>query len=262
MLALPAAVGCWHGAPPPITLDTTGVAPKVDYADLAAVLEAALDKHAFVLPEELDKTVKRLDAQLRLLAVTGPTATPKLLPTPEDRLAYWYNARAAWALKLAVGLDGPDPLPRARLETRPFLLDGRTMSLDAIDRVLADDDDWRTAVAAPGLRKGRARLPAKPFTPGDIRKEIRRRFNEYADDGERFEIDVERRQIRIHVVLWRIREQLIARHNRLYRTEGATLTTALLPYVQGSARRRLQDAIGYACVPRKSDGPLACKDRQ
>jgi len=247
----------------PIALGVTGARPEVNYDDLAAVLKVAFgddkDERGFLVGDELKRVSDRLDAQLKRLAVTGPTVTAALLPADDDRIAYWYNARTAWAIKLVLLAECPRALPRRLLETRPFPLDGRTMTLEQIDAILAEDPDWRLVVAAPSVRRHRARLPAAPFSPKTVRNEIANRFNEYVADDERFLIDVERQQIVVHPLLWVLRERLIAEHHRKYRTEGATLTTALLPYTTGSARRRLQDAIGYRCVPGKRADDVICE---
>ena len=256
--AVSLAAGCaWRLEP--IVLKTAGVAADANCSDLAAVLAGALDENGFVLPSDLKKLSVRLDAQLRRMAIAGPAATPELFPTPDHRLAYWYNARATWGLKLVLLAGGPARLSRRRLETRRFPLDGRTMTLDEIDSILAADADWRVVVSAPSVRKHRARLPLKPFAAADLRQRIHTRFNEYVDDEERFVIDIERRRVRIHPVLYRMRERLVESYNRTYATEDATLTTVLIGCVSGSARRRLQDAVGYACAPQGAAGPLACK---
>ena len=257
----------------PVALDTSGTAAGVDYADLGAVLKGAVAGGGRVRPRRLPAFAARLDAQLKRLAVTGPAVTPRLFSTEGGRLAYWYNARAAWALKLlvlyseafaaaegAAGVLPPDVgwLARGQLKSRgidagdfqttEFPLDGRTMTLERIDALLADRFGWRALVAAPGVAPDRALLPAGPFSADDAAGSAARRFEGFIDDDSRLTIDVSSRRVRVPPVLWRFREQLIARHNETYNTRGATLTTALLRYVRGSAHRRLQDAVGYRCV--------------
>ena len=251
------ASGC-IGPAGPVVLETAGTAAEIDYSDLAAVLTGAMDDNGFVLPGALKKLSGRLDAQVRRMAIAGPTVTPKLLPSPADRLAYWYNARAAWALKLVALAGSPAELTRQKLESRQVTLDGRTMTLDEIDAILSADADWRVAVSSPSLRKHRARLPKTPFAAADVRRRVGLRFGEYVDDEDRFVIDIGGRLIRVHPVLYRLREPLVAAHNRKYATEGATLTTVLIGQVTGSPRRRLQDAIGYSWSPFGPAGPLAC----
>lgn len=240
------AAGC---APKAVVLRTEGVEPAADYGDLAAVLAEAVDKDGLLDPEALAGCRERLDEQLRRLAVTGPTATPRLLPEAEDRLAYWYNARAAWAMKLALLEKCPATLPWRRLCGRRFALDGRSLTLAGIDAAIEAESGWLAVVAAPGVRLDRAPLPAEPFAAAGIRRRIAGRFNELLDDPRRFVIDIKRKKVLVPLVLWRFRKRLIEQHNRIYRTRGAGLTAALLPYVAGSAHRRLQDAVGYRCRP-------------
>lgn len=246
-----AAVGC-QPQPPPVVLDTRGVQPAANYGHLAQVLAAAVKKNGLVDPDGLRHTAAALDAQLKLLAVTGPTATPGLFATQEDALAYWYNARAAWSMKLLLLEGCPRQLEPSRHQQRRFPLDGRAMSLAGIDEVLRRDGDFRTVVSAPGATIERARLPEKPFEPQAIRQRIAERFAELIDDDIRFVIDIRGQRIWVPAVLWQFREPLIRAHNARYATEGATLTTALLAYLSGSPHRRLQDAIGYRLVEARS----------
>jgi len=241
----------------PILLNTEGVKAEIDYADLAVVLKEAVRKDGLVYPKYLRRQAKRLEAQLARLAVTGPTATPRLLARPEDRLAYWYNARAAWALSLALRSGCPKKLPAGRLEARQFPLDGRTMSLGEIDAAVDREGGWRALVAAPGIRPQRGRMPRLPFAAKDIRERIDERLNGFIDDKERLVIDIKGKRVLVPAVLWRLRSRLIALHHKRYATTGANLKTALLAHVKGSAHRRLQDALGYRCTEADPSDNLA-----
>jgi len=252
-----AACGCI--GPKPVTLDTKGVTPAVATGELAMVLQEAVDDAGRVDFEVLATNREVLLRQLRRLAVTGPTATATLYPTHDDRIAYWYNARAAWAMYLSLQCKDSDNPSRRRLETRAFPLDGRKMTLEKIDAILAADKDWRTLVASPGVRLDRALLPSEPFSGDDIRRRIDRRFQRFIDDERRFVIDVAHRRVLVPAVLWRFHKRIIDEHNTTYRTEGTNLLTALLPYTHGSPHRRLQDAVGYTCVPAERCG-LACPE--
>ena len=253
--AVAAVIGCGEAYVAPVVLDTTGVRPAADYGDLAAVLQSAfvtkrsVRQHRFIDPDAAVELASRLDTQLKRLAVTGPGATPQLFPTAEARLAYWYNARAAWALKLAMLKEFPRKLARGEFYTRRFPLDGRQATLQEIDAILAADSDWRTLAAAPCVTLQRARLPAEPFGEKDIREQIARRLGDFIDDDERFVISVARKEIRVPPVIWRFEQILRESHEAACGTCDSTLTTALLPYVAGPPHRRLQDAIGYRCVP-------------
>ena len=248
-VALVGFLGGCLGLAAPIEIDTAGVPPVLDYSDLASVLKKVVTSSGLVIPTALKAQSETLDRQLAVLALTGPNTTPELLGTDEDRLAYWYNARTAWAMKLAIVRDFPAELPRAEVLDQPFPLDSRVMSLREIDEILEADEDWRALVASPGVTLLRCPLPAQPFSSDDIRTRITERFNAFVDDERRFVIDVANRQILVPPVLWSLRQRLIEEHHKNYQTQGANLTTALLPHVRGSPHRRLQDAIGYEGVP-------------
>jgi hypothetical protein len=199
-----------------------------------------------------------LNRQLKRMAVAGPTTTPELFPTRNERLTYWYNARTAWALRLLLeawdqqiiaGLTQSSPLalttPFAR---RRFPIDGGTMTLEGIDAAIARQGGPLAVMAAPGLDLRRASLPREAFQAEGLFDELPRRFTEFIGDEKRFVIDILNQQVLIPPVIWQYRESLLAKHRRAYDTEQISLTTALLPLVDRNAQRRLQNAIGYRCV--------------
>jgi len=249
------AAGCRPQVPGPVELDTTGVEPKIDYTRLAEALAKTVNDKGQVVAEIARSRRDALTEQLKLLAVTGPTATPELLPAPADRLAYWYNARAAWAMELGLRSDFSEHSAGPCILQRRFPLDGRMMTLCQIDSALCADGDFRTIVAAPGVHVDRARMPTEVFSSEDIHERIARRFEEFIDDPLRFEIRVDRKRIRVPAVLWDLRERLVARFQRDHNAAGANLVTVLLWHVNGSAHRRLQSAIGYRIVGPKGRLP-------
>jgi hypothetical protein len=256
-----AFAGCAGSPVLPVRLDTAGVAPAANYEDLAFVLAKATNDKGYLDYDELKSDANRLEAQLKRLAVAGPTATPALFPTYESRLAYWYNARAAWAIKLALDADCPrDSLAPARLEERGFPLDGRGMTLDQIDALLLGNFDWREAAAAPCVRLHRPRLPQKPFAPEGVKADAALRLKEYLADDDRFIIDVDSKTIFYPPALWAARGRLKEEsYGGWAGAHGVTLNTTLLPYAGRIGELRLQSAIGYAEACDSRDGPLACQ---
>ncbi len=238
----------------------------VEVADLAAVLSGAFDadrgvrRYGLIMPHAVARRSERLSAQLDRLARTGPTAAPERFADPAERLAYWYNARAAAALRLLEQAGFPKDLDGNDFYRRAVRIDGRELTLADIDAILLAEGGWRTVVAAPGVLLQRARLPERPFTAADVRERIAGRLSEFIDDDKRFVIDLPAREIQAPPVLWRFAEEIVRSHEERYRTSGATLPTALLPFVAGSGQRRLQDAIGYACVPAETSGAVALAD--
>ncbi len=244
-LALASACGCGEQPCPPIVLDTSGVVPTVDYEPLAEVLADCVLRNGLADRDRLPQYADTLDRQLAILAVTGPAATSELFPRRADALAYWYNAHAAWSMKLLLARHCPRIIGAKALLDRQFPLDGRTTTLREIARTLASEEDFRIAAAVPGATTCCARLPRVPIEPNGFRETVDRRFAEFLNDDMRVYIDVPRRRVLIPPVLWQFRDKLIGEYDRRYRTQGATLITALLACTTGSAHRRLQEALGY-----------------
>ncbi|MFW5731687.1 MAG: hypothetical protein ACOCZU_00600 [Planctomycetota bacterium] len=244
-------VGCGLAEPDPVSLETANVEPNASVDALAICLREGVTDDGLMRPEWLRDNRDDLRRQLRLFAVTGPTVTPELYPTEADRIAYWYNARAGWAIMLAILGQYESDDWRLRQLPRRFPLDGRSMSLALIDDELASRDDWRIVAAAPGASLQRARLPSEPFDANGVRECIADRLDAFLDDEQRFVIDVEAQAVRVPPVLWRVRERILAEYRNKYDARGANLLTALLPHASTSTTRRLQDAVGYRIVPAK-----------
>jgi len=198
-----------------------------------------------------------LETQRKRLAVAGPDATPSLYPTDEDCLAYWYNARTAWSIALAMRLHEEKKQDAATLKAFLFPLNGRQMTLVDIDKALFALGGYQAVVAAPCANLQRAALPEVPFAARTIRQTIHQRFDGFVDDWRRFIINVETQQIRFPSVMWQYRKNILAKYDKRYGAPQATLATALLSLVKGSAARRLQDAVGYVCVENTTPGRLA-----
>lgn len=243
------AVGCGPQVADPVSLEIANVEPNTSVDALAVCLREGVTDDGLMRPEWLKDNREDLLRQLKLFAVTGPTATPGRYPTEADRIAYWYNARAGWAIMLAILGEYESAQWRARQLPREFPLDGRSMSLALIDDELASRDDWRVVAAAPGASLQRARLPREPFDANGVRACIANRVDAFLDDERRFVIDVEAQAVRVPPVLWRLRERILAEYRSKYDARGANLLTALLPHASVSTTRRLQDAVGYRIVP-------------
>ncbi len=219
ILAACAAAGC-APATGPVELNTRGVTPRVDYSNLAVVLKECVDPQGQVLPEILDRYAHRLDVQLKLMAVTGPTKTPAFFTTQDDRLAYWYNAAAAWSMKLALAAKFPEEMNEPELHRRAFPLDGGKMTLHEIHDLLRKDADFRVALLVPCVCVREGPLPATPLTGADFRRRIDEAFNRYVADPKRLVIDVENRCILFPPGLWRVRDRLIGQYEKTYGMRG------------------------------------------
>lgn len=215
---------------------------------LAEVLDRVVDGEGYIRAGVYPEVAEQLQTFLRAGVLTGPTATPKAFTTSEEQLAYWYNARTAWSIFLAMmRRDLADP-EGVEIGFAEFPLDGREMTLRQIDDCIERVGGFQAAMAAPCVNLHRAPLPNAPFRPETIDEDIRRRFVAFVHAPDRMVIDVEAQAVRFPRIIWTYRGEILADYARRYRTPGATLTTALLSWVDGQAARRLQDAIGYRCV--------------
>jgi hypothetical protein len=260
-LALLAAISAFAGCAqqyPPAILPSGGEEPSgLNYDDLAQVLDGLLTRNGMLLSEVLKRRVETLDRQLWVMYAFGPDASPSQFASADDELAYWYNARAAWAMKLTIMCNCSLNLSPGELTERRFPLNGQMMTLDEIDGRIASLGDWRVLAAAPGVTLARARLPDTPFVGSDVRRRIDERVGQLLDDDQRFVIDIAHERVIVPQIVWRCRREIIAEYDSTYGASGATLTTALLPYAGRGATRRLQDAVGYDIVPADSFRPTA-----
>jgi hypothetical protein len=259
-----AASLAWTGCDPsrleplgPLRPDTSLSVPVVDYSYLAIVLMEAVTEDGLLIPTLLSGDANALERQLASLAVNGPTVTPARFPSDEHKLAYWYNARASWTMKLALTARFESRQWLRRHVRRKLLLDGRLMTLRDIDRQIDRVGGWQAVVAAPGVTLRRAPLPQVPFEASDVREMIDRRFQEVLHDPQRVAMDYENRRVYYPPVIWYYRETLLAEHHRMYGTTGANLTTALLKYARDPAHYRLQTAVGFEPARARGFGSLA-----
>ena len=261
-----------HAPPATVPLETAGISPSADVSRLAAVLAATVTDDGRFLPIELHKRAGELEAQLRLLAVSGPSVTPGLYPTEADRWAYWYNARVAWSLKLAAlamgsnpPAEGPAAAP-AWLEERLFPLDGRSLSLSAIDQILLAEarrsGQWRLAACAPGASYADAPMPSRPYRADDFPRRLTEWFDRLMADGRRAVIDIDEKALRVPPMALACRDLAVRQYERETGATQAEFLTALRAGVGDPTRRRLDDALGYPVVARLRPADFAIPNRQ
>ena len=248
--------GCAGAGPQAIDLPAVALA-AITFDDLAIVLGRTVNADGAVEPTALAVNLPRLEHQLTLLGQPWPAELRA--GQFDQRLAWLYNTRTAWSLRIVARELTRDPkrpdrfvLPPTigedRLTESGFVLDGHPASLAWIDGQLAAWDDFRVAASAPGATDLDGRLPREPFSAGDVRAAIPRRFNEYVLDDRRIVIDHQARQLQAPPALWQFAPRLTADYDRRYRTAGATLATALKAYLDPPGRGRLDDALGYPAV--------------
>ncbi len=250
----------------PVDLPPTPKPERLTYDLLREVLRQMVTADGRVDPFYYNEMLGPLDRQLARMTDVGPISTPERYDDPNAVLAYWYNARAAWALRLLamrnpggwLTLEPNEKLPCDRsLYDKPFRLDGKMMTLGEIDDYLACFEDVRVLVASPGVTFQRAPMTRAPFDPNTISAAVEQRFQDFLDDPKRLVIDRLHRTVRVPPVLWAFHDRMIRQYRQTYETIDVDLLLALLEHTSGSPRRRLQNAMGYTCVRAKRSFELA-----
>ena len=253
LLACSVALAGCRGELAPVPLDADVTEATADVGDLAEVLAKAVTSDGRVKASEAKRLAVLLDSQLRKLAAAGPTITPQLYPTAPSRWAYWYNARAAWSVKLAAVEGFRERIGCQEVRDRRFRLDGRTMCLSRIDQILLDEarrtGDFRLAVCAPGICADYAPMPPTPFSAKDFTSRLGPALDSLVLDERRFVLDVAAKQVVAPRMLWSCRDLIIREYRQEYGAGETSLVTALRPHLGTSAQRRLHEALGYAVVP-------------
>ena len=236
-----------------VTIEHGNVKPDIDFQHLSRVLDTAVsdglvDMKAYRVYEIADI----LHKQLCVLSISGPESSPELFGKKEDHLAYWLNARTAWTFRFMVMASESKDQGRDVTQPGNFPVDGRRMTLDAIDSEILKLGGYRFLVAAPGLPPDRAPLPGNIFTPDGVVAECIKSLNRFIDDDDRIVINVVNRSILFPPVIWQYRDELAQAYRETFGCKNSVnLSTSLLPLTSGSAKRRLQDAVGFTCHMKK-----------
>ncbi len=258
LLLASAMTGCADKRPAAITVPP----PRdeaIDFADLAIVLAAAVDADGRVDATALTVHLPRLERQLSQLS--GPWPNSAGSATDATRLAWLYNARMAWSLRIvATGVQRasgrgdrfvlPATIEQHRLRQTPFVLDGRTHTLAEIDRRLGQYDDYRIPAAAPGAADVDGPMAQAPFAAETVIASLPERFDRYVRDENRLVIDHDAKRLAVPPALWRLAPGIRDEYNRRFGTAEASLATALAAAVGPRARDRLAEAQGYEVSPR------------
>ena len=248
----------------PVVLEA--IEASTDISGFSVVLSQVVDNRGRLIPARLAGVHDRLVAQLKRMAAYGPTATPEMYPDENSRLAYWYNARTAWSIRLAeMSLHGNELLGREQF-TRSFPLDGRIMSLNKIDSILLSlargSGDFRIAACVPGVRAGYAPLPQKPFSRDGFQERLCEQLNRLVLDENRFVIDIEHKRVLVPPMLWACRDMVISKYQQRFGRCRVNLLTAMGVYLNPRARFRLRNALGYRIVPRQGAGRAVIQPRK
>ena len=145
-------------------------------------------------------------------------------------------------------------------------LAGGCLALSQIDAILLAEaertGDFRLAACAPGVRVEYGPMPRRPYATADFGDLLAGMLSALVSDPRRFVIDVSARQVRIGPMLWARRQDVIDQYRRDYGGKEISLLTALRPYVDDAARKRLEQAVGYEPAEAACTGELAIPRRK
>ena len=130
--------------PQPVSMELT--APKTDQpaaalpAGLRRIFKRVACNNGMFWAREFDEERKDIMQAVAVYAKTGPTASPKLLASKDEQLAFWYNARQLWSMIAAMELYRNGYNDASKIGEFQFPLDGRTMTLPKIDQAIRNNE--------------------------------------------------------------------------------------------------------------------------
>ena len=223
------------------------------FSDLKIILKKTVDSDSDIDIFEITRKRENLIDQLIILKSVGPKSTPKLFKDNSQKIAYWLNVRTAWSIYFAF-LESEKTKKNRTTEfcDAQIKIDCQKLSLNKIDDKLEKLGGIFAVLAAPGVRSDRAAIPQKIISPENLSAKLKDRFCKFINDPDKIVINVKNRTVEFPPVIWRYRKFIIQQYEKNYKTSEVDLTTALAPFVCGSATHKLQNAVGYRCVENKS----------
>ena len=143
-----------------------------------------------------------LDAYVAWVAAHGPATTPQLFPTPAARLAYYINAYNAVAMHYVVASERRPAEKYRFFLLREFPIDGRPMSLYALEnRLIRPLGDPRVHFALNCMVRGCPRLPREPFDPMKLDAQLDRETRRFLDEPRNVQVDPPLGVVRLNEIL-------------------------------------------------------------
>ena len=242
-------------APKPVVLPEPQKKPtEISYQPLHQVLNRAINSSGYIMAYHYTFIEKNLISQLQILAAIGPATCPDQFKTDNDKLAYWYNARAAWVLKLSMmhhkklflsknKTDYSETIRLMGITTCP--IDGKRMTLGDIDHEIKKIGGFMAEIAAPGGTLDRAPMPQSPFQPTDFPGCLKDQFNSFVNSTSRFVCNYDKRTWYIPRVVWKYKKELSDIYQTNYPTPQVMFASVLSSWASGAAKYRLQNNVGY-----------------
>ena len=192
-----------------------------------------------------------LEQYLRLIARVGPTCTPQLFKSPQDRLVYYINAYNAGVLRAVLVENIPTtmyPTGRPSLDHRYRIrADGRLLTLHQLRAAAreAADGDPRVEFALCGAARGCPPLDDQPYRSPTLPRRLEELARETMGRSSMIQIDHQRQRLLLGHVIASRGESFVAHCARITNSAAPTLLSALLQMADGARRDWLNTAVGY-----------------
>jgi hypothetical protein len=199
----------------------------------------------------LAKDRQPLERFIALISVVGPTTTPHLFETRQERLCYWINAYNAVAVRVVMERWPTqtiyDPLLPPVEQGYWFKVDGQVTNLYQIRQRAVEDSagDVRVLFTMCGAARGWPGLASMPYRPVMLEQQLRAAAVEAVGSPALVRVDHEQQALLVAQVIFTNQKAFLEWYQRRYGAAGATLLNALLALAEELDRQRLNAATGY-----------------
>lgn len=189
--------GCFKTVQPDVSMDATAAASlkSFDYSDWEFVTRAYVDGKGKVAYGKLKAERKRLDRFVALLGMIGPKTHPKLFREREAQLAYYINAYNALTLFNVINrypkLKSVNDESKNFFYFTEFRLERRSISLYNLENevIRPTFGDARIHFVLNCASAGCPVLPAEPFLPQTLEKQLGRETAKFLHEQRNVELD-------------------------------------------------------------------------
>jgi hypothetical protein len=223
---------------------------RFDDSDWAEVLRRYV-RGGMVDYAGLAKDRQPLERFVAMISIVGPTATPHLFGTRQDRLCYWINAYNALAVRVVMERWPTqtiyDPLLPPVEQGYWFKVDGQATNLAQLRQRAMDDSagDIRVLFTMCGAARGWPGLASMPYRPIMLEQQLRAAAAEAVGSLALVRVDHEQQALLVAQVIFSNQKVFLEWYQRRYGAAGATLLNALLALAEELDRQRLNAATGY-----------------
>jgi hypothetical protein len=172
----------------------------------AAVLERFVDEYGRVDFVGIAQAPADLDSAVAYIASTSPESNPSLFANREATLTYYINAYNALAMFYVI--DSGIPKSLAGLQkfrffwVKRFAIGGRPMSLYTLENdVIRPMRDERVHFALNCMSVSCPRLPRKPFTTGNLDRELAAAAQLFFSEKRNLTISSDAREVKVSEIL-------------------------------------------------------------